>query len=194
MKIFRKQLTMIRQIMEGKFTFSSSEWNDVSTSPKDLISKMLVVDPKQRLTVNQCISHEFLKPRKMSRRGSLLVPTETSDNTVPVPEPEPVKFTARQSWRFALIVIRFIVRIRRLKYTPEPLCLKTVVANPYKQRQVRKALDNGAFYIYGHFIDGQNRAAMFQHVPITSNELVVNEDPNPSHEIDCSVGNLNVES
>lgn len=178
----RKQLTMIRQIMEGKFSFSSSEWNDVSSSPKDLISKMLVVDHKQRLTVNQCLSHEFLRPRKMSRRGSLMMTTDiTIDNTNLVTEPtepEPVKFSARQSWRYALIVIRFIVRIRRLKNTPEPLSLQSVIANPYKHRQFRKVLDTAAFYVYGHHINGQNRAAMFQHVPITSNEPIEEKNKN----------------
>ena len=173
---------MIRQIMEGKFSFSSSEWNDVSSSPKDLISKMLVVDHKQRLTVNQCLSHEFLRPRKMSRRGSLMMTTDiTIDNTNLVTEPtepEPVKFSARQSWRYALIVIRFIVRIRRLKNTPEPLSLQSVIANPYKHRQFRKVLDTAAFYVYGHHINGQNRAAMFQHVPITSNEPIEEKNKN----------------
>ena len=170
MKTYRKQLMMIRQIMEGKYSFASSEWNDVSSSPKDLIDKMLVVDHKQRLTVNQCLCHEFLQPRKMSRRGSILTPTDTSADTNPalLPEPEPVKFDARQSWRIALNAIQFIVRIRRLKDTPEPLCLKTAIANPYKQRMVRKVLDAAAFNVYSHSIkraEGQNRAAMFEHCP-----------------------------
>ena len=51
---------MIRQIMEGRYSFSSAEWSDISHSPKDLISKMLIVDHKERLTVNLCLQHDFI--------------------------------------------------------------------------------------------------------------------------------------
>lgn len=43
----RKQMIMLRNIMEGKYSFSSPEWADISEPPKDLIRKLLVVDPKK---------------------------------------------------------------------------------------------------------------------------------------------------
>ena len=57
-----------RSIMEGKFSFTSTEWRDVTTAPKDLISRILVVDYRQRPTVQQCLSHEFFRE---SRRDSM---------------------------------------------------------------------------------------------------------------------------
>jgi len=57
----RKQLTMLRNIMEGRFSFSSPEWDDITDSPKDLISKLLVVDPKRRFTVEDALNHEFFQ-------------------------------------------------------------------------------------------------------------------------------------
>jgi serine/threonine protein kinase len=54
--------------MEGKFSFTSTEWRDVTTAPKDLISRILVVDYRQRPTVQQCLSHEFFRE---SRRDSM---------------------------------------------------------------------------------------------------------------------------
>ena len=161
---------MIRQIMEGKYSFSSSEWNDVSCSPKDLISNMLVVNHKKRFIVSQCIRHPFFLQRPLSRKGSFVAPTETSSETKTHLLPVPVKFNARRSWRAVLKAIQFIVRIRRLKDTPNVVCMKTLQENPYSQRIVRQILDNAAFYVYSHWIkraDGQNRAAMFEHLPKT---------------------------
>ena len=37
--------------------FPSPEWDNVSESAKDLIQKLLVVDPAKRLSANQALSH-----------------------------------------------------------------------------------------------------------------------------------------
>ena len=52
---------MVRQIMEGKFDFDDDKWeaDRISQYAKDLISKILILDTKKRLTVSQCLSHEF---------------------------------------------------------------------------------------------------------------------------------------
>jgi phosphorylase kinase gamma subunit len=36
----RRQVIMLRQIMEGKYSFSSPEWDDISDSAKDLVSHL----------------------------------------------------------------------------------------------------------------------------------------------------------
>jgi len=33
----RKQLIMVRMIMEGKYSFASPEWDDISENAKDLV-------------------------------------------------------------------------------------------------------------------------------------------------------------
>ena len=45
----RRQLTMIRMIMEAKYSFSSPDWDSVTDEAKDLISKFLVVEPQKLL-------------------------------------------------------------------------------------------------------------------------------------------------
>ncbi|XP_052855371.1 phosphorylase b kinase gamma catalytic chain, skeletal muscle/heart isoform isoform X2 [Drosophila gunungcola] len=55
----RKQMVMLRNIMEGKYSFTSPEWADISEDPKDLIRKCLVVDPAQRITVTEVLRHPF---------------------------------------------------------------------------------------------------------------------------------------
>uniref|UniRef100_A0A182JP62 Protein kinase domain-containing protein n=1 Tax=Anopheles christyi TaxID=43041 RepID=A0A182JP62_9DIPT len=55
----RKQMVMLRNIMEGKYSFTSPEWADISEDPKDLIRKCLVVDPSKRITVTEALKHPF---------------------------------------------------------------------------------------------------------------------------------------
>ena len=160
----RKQLMMIRQIMEGKFSFSSSDWSNISTQAKDLISAMLgvvgcaedrelhsafvslsdgnwlknlrtfnlgrcvalavetdgyiaVVEPAGRVTVAQSLQHEFFQP-SLSRRSSLV---ETQH-----------QFRPGRAWRVAGLAVRAVVRITRLRTTPEPVSLQAAATSPYK--------------------------------------------------------------
>ena len=157
---------MIRQIMEGKYSFASAEWSDISQSPKDLISKMLTVDHKQRLTVNLCLKHEFISPELNNRKESKT--SEVLSNTLSTMSVIENKFDARKAWRTVLIAVQCMVRIKRLKATPEPLSLAMAASTPYKMRALRKVLDGAAFKVYGHWVkrgEGQNRAAMFELVP-----------------------------
>ena len=39
----RKQMYMLRAIMEGRYSFSSPEWNDISDPPKDLVSTTTIL-------------------------------------------------------------------------------------------------------------------------------------------------------
>lgn len=50
---------MLRNIMEGKYTFTSPEWADITDAPKDLISKILVVDPLKRISIAEALDHPF---------------------------------------------------------------------------------------------------------------------------------------
>ena len=42
---------MFRQIKSGRFDYPSPDWDDVSDEAKDLIEKMIVVDPSVSDTV-----------------------------------------------------------------------------------------------------------------------------------------------
>lgn len=52
-------MIMLRNIMEGKYSFTSPEWADISEDPKDLIRKCLVVEPENRITVKEALKHPF---------------------------------------------------------------------------------------------------------------------------------------
>ena len=55
----RKQLVMLRNIMEGNYEFCSPEWDDITDQPKDLIRKLLVVDPSKRISAKEALVDGF---------------------------------------------------------------------------------------------------------------------------------------
>ncbi len=77
-------------------------------------------------------------------------------------------FNARKTFKLAILAVRVMIRITRLKYTPEPLCADMMRLAPYKIKTLRKAIDGCAFRIYNHWVkrgEVQNRAALFENRP-----------------------------
>ncbi|XP_015063064.1 calcium-dependent protein kinase 34-like [Solanum pennellii] len=48
-------------ILHGHIDFSSDPWPSISSGAKDLVRKMLTVDPRQRLTAMQVLNHSWIK-------------------------------------------------------------------------------------------------------------------------------------
>ncbi|KAJ8958060.1 hypothetical protein NQ318_002072 [Aromia moschata] len=173
----RKQMVMLRNIMEGKFSFSSLEWADISEAPKDLIRRLLVVDPKQRISLEDALSHPFFQtvqlwnqdiaPLKQSLRRNSRRFSRISEIALKLQQRE---FNARRKFQWAILVVRAMVRLQRLRFTPEPLSLDTARIDPYRLKLLRKIVDGCAFRVYGHWVkkgEGQNRAALFENSPKT---------------------------
>ncbi|XP_074650027.1 calcium/calmodulin-dependent protein kinase type IV-like isoform X2 [Tubulanus polymorphus] len=51
---------MFRRIMKGEYRFDSPWWDEVSMNAKDLIRKLLVMDPKKRFTAQQALRHPWV--------------------------------------------------------------------------------------------------------------------------------------
>lgn len=164
----RKQMIMLRNIMEGRYTFTSPEWDDITDAPKDLISKLLVVDPKKRFTVDEALKHEFFQ---VLRPDDYSIMASSSSSLVGSAAPGTTHyqgrvFNARRMFRFGILCVQSMVRIRRLKFTPEPLSIMVARRDPYRMKAVRKVIDACAFRVYAHWVkkgEGQNRAALFEH-------------------------------
>lgn len=54
------QRVMFKKIMRGDYEFHKDYWQNVSVEARDLISKLLVVDPAKRLTADQAMHHVWL--------------------------------------------------------------------------------------------------------------------------------------
>lgn len=55
----RKQLITLRRIRAGDYSFPFSEWRHVSDSAKDLIRRLLDVNPHNRVSAAQALQHAF---------------------------------------------------------------------------------------------------------------------------------------
>ncbi|CAN0550470.1 unnamed protein product, partial [Ectocarpus sp. 12 AP-2014] len=54
------QNRLYRKIKAGHYRFDPEYWNDVSSEAKDLIRKLLTVDPTRRLTAAEACEHPWL--------------------------------------------------------------------------------------------------------------------------------------
>lgn len=140
----RKQMLMLRAIMDGKYSFASPLWNDVSETSKDLISKLLVVEPRERLSARQALAHPFFERD--------VAPEKT--------------FLAKRMFKAAVHAISFFFRMKLYHLHPPPVEEETVKNNPYQVRTFRRLIDGCAFGMYAHWVkrgENQNRAALFEH-------------------------------
>lgn len=143
----RKQMYMLRAIMEGKYSFHNPEWDDISDAPKDLISRLLVVDPSKRLTADEALEHPFFKWEERV---------------------EHKQFFPKRLFKASVLAVIATNRIRVLHLSPPPISLDAVRHDPYCFKNIRKHIDAGAFRIYGHWVkkgENQNRAALFENTP-----------------------------
>jgi len=51
---------LFKKIMEVKYDFDDSVWDDISDSAKNLIQNLLVKDPAKRFTAKQCLAHPWV--------------------------------------------------------------------------------------------------------------------------------------
>ncbi|PHT28162.1 Calcium-dependent protein kinase 29 [Capsicum baccatum] len=52
---------IFEEIVKGKLDFESSPWPSISSSAKDLVRKMLTMDPRRRITADEALGHPWLK-------------------------------------------------------------------------------------------------------------------------------------
>jgi calcium/calmodulin-dependent protein kinase-4 len=52
---------MFKKILKCDYMFDSPWWDDVSDNAKDLISRLLVLDPTKRLTASEALHHPWVK-------------------------------------------------------------------------------------------------------------------------------------
>lgn len=55
----RSDREIFNAIKKGIFFFPDEDWNETSEEAKDLISKMLIIDPKKRFSAEECLSHPW---------------------------------------------------------------------------------------------------------------------------------------
>uniref|UniRef100_V9KQ24 phosphorylase kinase n=1 Tax=Callorhinchus milii TaxID=7868 RepID=V9KQ24_CALMI len=143
----RKQMLMLRMIMEGKFQMTSADWLDRSDTVKDLISRLIVVDPAQRYTVEQALRHTFFQRYEAQKKRT---------------------FSPFRKFRVAVLVSLLCVRILMYMRKVKPVTRELLQRDPYGIKTVRRLIDGSAFRLYGHWVkkgQRQNRAELFENTP-----------------------------
>jgi len=54
------QRELFRLIKKGRYVFHEQYWGSISDDAKDLVSKLLVVDPKDRLTASEALQTDWM--------------------------------------------------------------------------------------------------------------------------------------
>ncbi|XP_067270052.1 MAP kinase-interacting serine/threonine-protein kinase 2b isoform X2 [Pseudorasbora parva] len=73
------QNTLFESIQEGKYEFPEKEWAHISSSAKDLISKLLVRDAKKRLSAAQVLQHPWVQGGAFDYSPSSILPQRNSN-------------------------------------------------------------------------------------------------------------------
>jgi serine/threonine-protein kinase Chk2 len=79
------QLSLFEQIEKGIYHFPPSIWKDISPLAQDLVRRLLIVDPSQRLTATETLQHPWLQNETSSipkivldKAQPFVVPTHNS--------------------------------------------------------------------------------------------------------------------
>ena len=66
--------------MRGQYSMEGPAWTNVTSETKDLIKRLLVVNPNERLTIEQALDHEVFHAQRFTRvDGELLCIVHESD-------------------------------------------------------------------------------------------------------------------
>lgn len=68
----------LERSVEGMYEMNPLRWSRISQAAKEVVRKMLVVDPAERMTVQEFLDHPWLKKRIMSVDGERLSFTRRS--------------------------------------------------------------------------------------------------------------------
>eukprot|EP00536_Pseudo-nitzschia_multiseries_P005978 jgi/Psemu1/254975/estExt_Genewise1Plus.C_1220014 len=102
----RSQKELFRKIVSGKFEFKEEGWDGVSEDAKDLVKKLLVSNPDERITASQALRHKWMKasPDRLSR--ITLQGTSQRLKT----------FNARMKLRSAMIAVDWVAQLKRASW------------------------------------------------------------------------------
>nr|XP_033811120.1 ribosomal protein S6 kinase alpha-1 isoform X2 [Geotrypetes seraphini] len=94
---------ILNRIGGGKFTLKGGNWNTISESAKDLVCRMLHIDPHRRLTASQVLKHQWVTQRDQLPRsqlshqdanlikGAMAATYSALNSSKPVPELKPIE-------------------------------------------------------------------------------------------------------
>mmetsp|Transcript_28918 Transcript_28918/g.78343 ORF Transcript_28918/g.78343 Transcript_28918/m.78343 type:complete len:530 (-) Transcript_28918:1443-3032(-) len=102
----RSQKELFRKIVSGKYEFKEEGWESVSEDAKDLVKKLLVLNPDERMTASQALRHNWMKAS--ADRLSRITLQGTSQRLK--------TFNARMKLRSAMIAVDWVAQLKRASW------------------------------------------------------------------------------
>uniref|UniRef100_A0A8C2E6A2 calcium/calmodulin-dependent protein kinase n=1 Tax=Cyprinus carpio TaxID=7962 RepID=A0A8C2E6A2_CYPCA len=96
----KKKKSLYQQIKAGAYDFPSPEWDTVTPEAKDLINKMLTINPSKRITAAEALKHPWICQR--STVASMMHRQETVECLK--------KFNARRKLKGAILTTLLVTR------------------------------------------------------------------------------------
>lgn len=134
----RRQLMMLRMIQEAKYEFRAEQWAQITNEAKDLIRNILVVDVGKRYTAAKCLEHPWM----------MAVPKGP-----PVPEVAVKKRPYKKLWKWAIILVRFFIRLTDIKRLKLLVDRNELRRRPFRDRDIRHESEATVFAVYGHWVN-----------------------------------------
>jgi calcium/calmodulin-dependent protein kinase I len=124
----RSQKELFRKIVSGKYEFDEADWCDVSNDAKDLVEKLLVLDPDMRLNAAEALKHDWLKMSNDQLKKNALEGTSKRLKT----------FNARMKLRSALIAVDWVNSLKRTSWINRKLVTEVVGSDAAKMNSVEE--------------------------------------------------------
>jgi calcium/calmodulin-dependent protein kinase I len=129
----RSQKELFRKIVAGKYEFDDESFEGVSDDAKDLVAKMLVTDPDDRISASQALRHPWL--RQENSRLNMIKLTGTSQRLK--------TFNARMKLRSAMIAVDIVGGLMRnsfIKRLTDPSTMRKELSNlPFENLSLSSA-------------------------------------------------------
>uniref|UniRef100_A0A8C0HCP0 calcium/calmodulin-dependent protein kinase n=1 Tax=Chelonoidis abingdonii TaxID=106734 RepID=A0A8C0HCP0_CHEAB len=125
------QHRLYQQIKAGAYDFPSPEWDTVTPEAKDLINKMLTINPAKRITASEALKHPWICQR--STVASMMHRQETVDCLK--------KFNARRKLKGAILTTMLATRNFSGTFIELQILIKTNVVTSPKENIPTPALE-----------------------------------------------------
>lgn len=102
----RSQKELFRKIVSGKYEFDEDDWCDVSVEAKDMVIKLLVLDPDQRMSSTDALKHKWMKTSNDRLQRMRLGGTSQRLAT----------FNARMKLRSAMIAVDWVSSLKKTSW------------------------------------------------------------------------------
>ncbi|XP_061527218.1 serine/threonine-protein kinase Chk2 isoform X2 [Phycodurus eques] len=81
-------LSVSEQIVRGQFTMVPSKWRHVSDRAKDMVRKLLVVEPAKRMSIDDALRHAWMQdPVMLEKAHALMYPPGDAEHVATEAEP-----------------------------------------------------------------------------------------------------------